>query len=145
MQAKSNQASGWLVVNTGVPQSVMMLLYLLAWIALLTVGFLTGARYDYVDYMVQWTRVLAGENPWLVNPGNAYGVGHQILALLFYVHPLAPTLLFICCWFGSFVIVFEAGRRDATVGLRTFLALFATPFFVVLVCIYGVEDALVTF
>src|SRR6516164_5204134 len=69
------------------------------WTALLIVGFLKGANYDYRDvYVIDWSRVLAGENPWLPLPGSPYGVGHQILAGLFYFHPLAPKVFFILCW-----------------------------------------------
>jgi hypothetical protein len=110
---------------------------------LAAVGFSVGSTYDYTDYMRQWTHVLAGGNPWQAGTHNYYGLGHQLLAPLFYVHPLAPKLLFIYCWFGIFVIVLEARRDNAAVAATTFLALFVTPFFVVLVGIYGVEDALV--
>ena len=64
---------------------------------------------------------------------------------LFHVHPLLPKLLFIFCWLGSFVTILGARRDSAAVDLAAFLALFATPFFIVLICLYGVEDALVTF
>ena len=110
-----------------------------------TVGFLAGPTYDYPAYMAQWSQVLAGENPWLFGTANVYGVGHQILAPVFHVHPLLPKLLFIFCWLGSFVTILGARRDSPAVDLAVFLALFATPFFIVLICLYGVEDALVTF
>ena len=121
------------------------------WTALLIVGFLKGANYDYrYVYVIHWSRVLAGENPWLPDlltglPGSAFGVGHQILAGLFYFHPLAPKVFFILCWFGTFVIVFKAQRREATIDAMMFLMLFAAPFYIVLICFYGVNDALVAF
>jgi len=120
------------------------------WTALLIVGFLKGVNYDYrYFYVTDWSRVLAGENPWLPDVvtgyGSRYGVGHQILAVLFYFHPLAPKVFFILCWFGTFVIVFKAQRREATIDAMIFLTLFAAPFYIVLICFYGVQDALVVF
>jgi hypothetical protein len=123
----------------------MWWLFSIAWIALIVVGFVEGPRYDYRAYMKQWARVLAGGNPWLDDPGNVYGVGHQVMAVLFLVHPLAPKLLYILSSFGTFLVMFDAQRRDITVGLATFALLFATPFFVILTPMYGVEDTLVTF
>src|SRR5262245_46861098 len=47
----------------------MTSLCLASWTALLAVGFLTGAQYDYgAFYLMEWTRVLAGENPWQPDP-----------------------------------------------------------------------------
>jgi hypothetical protein len=123
----------------------MWWLFSMAWIVLIVVGLVEGPRYDYRAYMKQWARVLAGGNPWLDDPGNVYGVGHQVMAVVFLVHPLAPKLLFILSSFGTFLVMFEAQRRDIAVGLGTFVLLFATPFFVILTPMYGVEDALVTF
>jgi hypothetical protein len=123
----------------------MWWLFGIAWIVLIVVGLVEGPRYDYRAYMKQWARVLAGGNPWLDDPGNVYGVGHQIMAVLFLVHPLAPKLLYILSSFGTFLVMFDAQRRDVAVGLATFALLFATPFFVILTPMYGVEDTLVTF
>jgi hypothetical protein len=123
----------------------MWWLFGIAWIVLIVVGLVEGPRYDYRAYMKQWARVLAGGNPWLHDPGNVYGVGHQIMAVLFLVHPLAPKLLYILSSFGTFLVMFDAQRRDVAVGLATFALLFATPFFVILTPMYGVEDTLVTF
>jgi hypothetical protein len=138
------------VKDIGRSATRMTSLCLASWTALLTVGFLTGAQYDYgAFYARDWTRILAGENPWLPDPVTGteshYGVGHQILAVLFYVHPLAPKVFFILCWFGTFVIVLKARRREAVIDATIFLALFAAPFYIVLICFYGVQDALVAF
>jgi hypothetical protein len=123
----------------------MWWLFSIAWIVLIVVGLVEGPRYDYRAYMKQWARVLAGGNPWLDDPGNVYGVGHQVMAVLFLVHPLAPKLLYILSSFGTFLVMFDAQRRDVAVGVATFALLFATPFFVILTPMYGVEDTLVTF
>jgi hypothetical protein len=123
----------------------MWWLFCSVWIGLIIVGIVNGPRYDYRAYMKQWARVLAGGNPWLDDPGNVYGVGHQILAVLFLVHPLAPKLLYILSSFGTFLVMFDAQRRDVAIGLATFALLFATPFFVILTPMFGVEDTLVTF
>src|SRR5262245_66464985 len=95
----------------------MWWLFSTAWIVLIVVGLVEGARYDYRAYMKQWARVLAGGNPWLDDPGNVYGVGHQVMAVVFLVHPLAPKLLYILSSFGTFLVMFAAQRRDIAVGL----------------------------
>src|SRR5262245_66066070 len=95
--------------------------------------------------MKQWARVLSGVNPLLYDTANVYGVGHQVMAVLYLVHPLAPKLVYILSSFGTFLVMFDAQRRDVAVGLATFALLFATPFFVILTPMYGVEDTLVTF
>jgi hypothetical protein len=111
----------------------------------LAAGMALGPHYDYTPYMVQWTRILAGNDPWLGDPTNAYGPGHVLLAPLFQLHRLLPKLLFLVSWIGVFLIVFAAAGRDIVIGTFSFLFLFLTPFFFILVCIYGVEDTLVTF
>ena len=137
---------GWLQrLAARIGRRRMWWLFCVAWIALIVVGLVNGPRYDYRAYMKQWARVLAGGNPWLDDPGNVYGVGHQILAVLFLVHPLAPKLLYILSSFGTFLVMFDAQRRDVAIGLATFALLFATPFFVILTPMFGVEDTLVTF
>jgi hypothetical protein len=120
-------------------------LLLSTWIVLLAAGLWIGPQYDYSSYMAQWTHVLAGENPWLSDTSNVYGVGHQILAALFWIHPLAPKALYILSSFGTFLVVFRAVQGNAAVSAAAFLLMFATPFFVILIDLDGVEDALVTF
>ena len=76
-------------------------LYAYAALALFAVAFLivtisTGAgSKDYPDYITEWTRVLDGRNPWENrSPYNAYGPIFNILAALYWLHPLANKLLF---------------------------------------------------
>src|SRR4030095_9603296 len=52
---------------------------------------------------------------------------------------------YILSSFGTFLVMFDAQRRDVAVGLATFALLFAPPFFVILTPMCGVEDTLVTF
>jgi hypothetical protein len=104
----------------------------------------SGPHYDYPYYMSQWSLVLGGYNPWIADPNNLYGPGHQFLALLFWLHPLAPKALFTLAWFGCFIVGVDAVKRDATISFVTFLIFFATPFFVILVLLYGSEDTFVT-
>jgi hypothetical protein len=102
-----------------------------------------GPHYDYTPYMVQWARIMAGNDPWLGDPTNAYGPGHVLLAPLFQLHRLLPKLLFLLSWIGAFLVLFAAAGRDVVIGTFSFLVLFLTPFFFILVAIYGVEDTLV--
>ncbi len=114
----------------------------LLWIA---VGIALGTHYDYRIYLMQWARIMAGNDPWLADPSNAYGPGHVLLAPLIQIHPLLPKLLFLLGWPGIFAIVFVAANRDAVIGTFSFLVLFFTPFFFILIAVYGVGDSLVTF
>jgi hypothetical protein len=109
----------------------------------LAAGMALGPHYDYTPYMVQWARIMAGYDPWLGDPTNAYGPGHVLLAPLFQLHRLLPKLLFLLSWIGAFLVVFVAAGRDVVIGAFSFLVLFLTPFFFILVNIYGVEDTLV--
>jgi hypothetical protein len=145
MQSPAHEPGWPASLATRVDRRQMWWLFGIVWIGLIVVGLVEGPRYDYRAYMKQWARVLAGGNPWLDDPGNVYGVGHQILAGLFLVHPLAPKLLYILSSFGTFLVMFAAQRRDVAIGLATFALLFATPFFVILTPMFGVEDTLVTF
>src|SRR5262245_60415034 len=78
---------GWLAsLAARIYRRQMWWLFCIVWTVLIVVGILEGPRYDYRAYMKQWARVLDGGNPWLDDPGNVYGVGHQILAVLFLVH-----------------------------------------------------------
>jgi len=109
----------------------------------LAAGMALGPHYDYTPYMVQWARIMAGYDPWLGDPTNAYGPGHVLLAPLFQLHRLLPKLLFLLSWIGAFLVVFVAAGRDVVIGAFSFLVMFLTPFFFILVNIYGVEDTLV--
>ena len=121
------------------------------WIAFVVLGFWVGPQYDYGRYyVIDWTRVLAGDNPWNPDPTTGfvshYGPGHQMLAVLYLVHPLAPKLLFIISWFGIFFIALSGRDGGTSIDVASvFLTLFAAPFFIVLICFYGVNDALVAF
>src|SRR5262245_24431011 len=78
---------GWLAsLAARIDRRQMWWLFCIVWTVLIVVGIVEGPRYDYRAYMKQWARVLDGGNPWLDDPGNVYGVGHQILAVLFLVH-----------------------------------------------------------
>jgi hypothetical protein len=69
-----------------IQRSSKLWLYGITFVALMIVAMLTGAHYDYPSYMSQWSRVLGGFNPWIGDPDNVYGPGHQLLALLFCIH-----------------------------------------------------------
>jgi Glycosyltransferase family 87 len=65
--------------------------------AFLTLSVVSGAQADYRDFLVQWTGVLEGRDPWdflhSMAP-NAYGPLYNLLALSARVHVLANKLLF---------------------------------------------------
>jgi len=45
-------------------------------------------------------------------------------------------------WFGCFVVIVDAVKGGAMISPVTFIIFFATPFFVILVSLFGPEDIL---
>jgi hypothetical protein len=62
--------------------------------AFLALTALSWIHADYRAYLFEWMTVLAGRNPWLYRPLNAYGPLFNTLAPLVWVNPLANKLLF---------------------------------------------------
>ena len=123
----------------------MLCLYASVCVCLMSLALWSGPQYDYPAYMSEWSRVLGGHNPWINDPDNAYGPGHQFLAPLFWLHPLAPKALFVLSWFGCFIVIIDAAKRDIATDFKIFVTLFATPFLIILVSLFGSEDIFVTF
>lgn len=88
--------------------------------AFLALTVLSGPRHDYVAYLQEWDVVLRGGDPWWILPErnaplNAYGPLFNVLALLVWVNPLAPKLLFAC---GYILFVAWLLKNCATRGGR---------------------------
>ena len=109
-------------------------------LALIFIALVTGGRFDYASYKLQWSLIIEGRDPWgLVDGGmiNAYGYVHNFFAVLYSAHSLLPKLFFVLL-----LLVF---CRQSTVALspriRTLvLFLCVNPFTVSTIAVYGFID-----
>ena len=109
-------------------------------LVLFVIAFVTGGRFDYASYKLQWGLIIEGRNPWgLVEGGmiNAYGYVHNFFAVLYSVNSLLPKLFFILllvffCWRS----IVARSTKNRTLVL--FLSL--NPFTVSTMAVYGFID-----
>jgi uncharacterized membrane protein len=66
--------------------------------AVLATALVLGAQHDHAEYLVQWSAILAGEDPAGM---NAYGPLHNLFAAPFALWALLPKLLFAGCAVGA--------------------------------------------
>ncbi|MEL4894849.1 glycosyltransferase 87 family protein [Crocosphaera sp. Alani8] len=103
---------------------------------------------DYGAYLVQWSRVLTGENPWDLNEPifNAYGPLYNSIAIFSHVHPLLPKLIFSLSWIAISLylmkILYQRYSEDSLTMLAGFLFLFANPFLWISISMQGFFDIL---
>lgn len=81
-------------------------------LAFLGVTLLSGPRHDYVADLEIWDEVMAGRDPWWLQPGrgyplNAYGPLFNALAPVAWLNPMAPKLLF-----ASAYLLFAVGQLE---------------------------------
>jgi len=137
-------------VRAGRRASLMLLIVSLAFLA---VTVLSGPLHDYYFYLQMWYEVRLGHDPWFIVPGihgvgplNAYGPLFNVLAILSWVNPLAPKLLFAygyVLFAVSRIKGFTAGRPPSGLQVIVLAALFWNPFPWVEVAIRGHFDILV--
>ena len=109
-------------------------------LVLFFIAFVTGGRFDYASYKLQWGLIVEGKDPWgLVDGGmiNAYGYVHNFFAVLHSANSILPKLFFILllvafCWRS---IVARSTRNRALV-----LFLSVNPFTVSTLAVYGFID-----
>jgi hypothetical protein len=109
-------------------------------LVLFFIAFVTGGRFDYASYKLQWDLIIEGKNPWgLVEGGmvNAYGYVHNFFAVLYSANSLLPKLFFVLllvgfCWRS---IVTRSTKNRALV-----LFLSVNPFTVSTIAVYGFID-----
>lgn len=109
-------------------------------LVLFIVAIVTGGRFDYASYKLQWGLIIEGKNPWgLVEGGmvNAYGYVHNFFALLYSSNSLLPKLFFILllvvfCWRSI------AARSTKNRALVLFMSV--NPFTVSTMAVYGFID-----
>jgi len=109
-------------------------------LALFFIAFVTGGRFDYASYKLQWSLIIEGKNPWgLVEGGmvNAYGYVHNFFAVLYSANSLLPKLFFVLLllFFCKRSIVAQSPRIKALV-----LFLCVNPFTISTIAVYGFID-----
>jgi hypothetical protein len=130
--------------------SILLLIVSLAFLAVTVVS---GPRHDYYFYLQMWHEVRHGHDPWFIvqgihgeGPLNAYGPLFNVLAILSWVNPLAPKLLF-AYGYALFAVSqtkgFMASRPCTRLQVIVLAALFWNPFSWVEVAIRGHFDILV--
>lgn len=106
------------------------------------ITFITGGRFDYASYKLQWDMIIAGENPWgFVEGGmvNAYGYIFNFLAILHSLHSLLPKLFFVLL-LGIFCRRLISNNPRVDRDLAIFLCI--NPFTVSTLAVYGFSDGL---
>lgn len=109
-------------------------------LALFFIAFVTGGRFDYASYKLQWSLIIEGKNPWgLVEGGmvNAYGYVHNFFAVLYSANSLLPKLFFVLLllFFCKRLLVAQSPRIKALV-----LFLCVNPFTISTIAVYGFID-----
>lgn len=119
----------------------------LLWMALLVIlVVITGGRFDYASYKLQWSIISQGMNPWGFIEGgmiNAYGYVFNVLTLLYLLDPIFPKLAVALLFFALALFVKSPSKSQVNSGLASpgvFLIL--NPYTVSSVCVYGFIDAL---
>ena len=111
-------------------------------LALTSVVFATGGRFDYASYKLQWNLILTGANPWGFIEGgmvNAYGYVFNFMAPLYLINSLVPKLVFVLlliyfCW--QLASRLSANERF----LPHFLCI--NPFTISTLAVYGFVDGM---
>ena len=109
---------------------------------LVFIGFVTGGRFDYASYKLQWHLMIGGGDPWgFVEGGmvNAYGYVFNFLALLYSINSLVPKLFFIL------LLVFFCWRlivSQPTKSRTLILFLCLNPFTISTIAVYGFIDGM---
>lgn len=111
-------------------------------LSLVFIGFVTGGRFDYASYKLQWHLMIGGGDPWgFVEGGmvNAYGYVFNFLAVLYSVDSLVPKLFFVLllvlfCW----QLIVSQPTKSRTLVL--FLCI--NPFTISTIAVYGFIDGM---
>jgi len=112
----------------------------------------SGAIHDYeYAYTFQWVAILQGYSPWtgygFLYRVSRYGPLYNSLALIYYIDPLAPKILFTLIWIACsiFIIsIFLKSKKNDPILLFSFIIfLLFNPFIWIEVPYYGHFDILV--
>lgn len=107
---------------------------------------ITGGRFDYASYKLQWSIIAQGQNPWGFIEGgmiNAYGYVFNALTVLYILNPVLPKLVVALLFFAltSFLNSPSKYQMDSELASPAVL-LILNPYTVSCVCVYGFIDTL---
>ena len=111
-----------------------------ACVFLLLIAIITGGRFDYASYKLQWNMIISGGNPWGYIEGgmvNAYGYVFNFLAVFLPASSLLPKLLFVVLLL-YFCRRLVSGCLNNDKSLTIFLCI--NPFTVSTLAVYGFID-----
>jgi len=102
-----------------------------------------GARGDHAEYLIQWSTVRSGADPW--SGGNAYGPLHNLFAIPAAWWPLLPKAAFAAMAGLASAILLRMlhanGTSTGLLGVATLLAAFLfNPLQIVATILYGQND-----
>ena len=111
-------------------------------LVLIVIALVTGGRFDFASYKLQWSLIIGGGNPWgFVEGGmvNAYGYVFNFLAILYSVHPLLPKIFFVLL---LLVFCLRLTVSQSSSGHAHVLILCINPFTVSTIAVYGFIDGM---
>ena len=109
---------------------------------LMFIAFVTGGRFDYASYKLQWHLMIGGGDPWgFVEGGmvNAYGYVFNFLALLYSINSLIPKLFFVLL---LLVFCWRLMVSQPTKSRTLVLFLCINPFTISTIAVYGFVDGM---
>ena len=113
---------------------------LVVYFSLIFLALVTGGRFDYASYKLQWSLIASGGNPWGIVPGgmvNAYGYVFNSFAAISVHHTILPKLLFV-----FFLILFTERMLWKAAPHRKDVIFFLciNPFTISTIVVYGFID-----
>lgn len=117
------------------------LLEILLPISLLAVALVTGGRFDYASYKLQWALINEGLDPWGPVQGgmvNAYGPVHNLLSYPYAIWHLLPKIVF--CLMVIFVYEICKRRWARKMSAQSLLMICYGPFIFSSIGVYGFMD-----
>lgn len=110
------------------------------YICLVVLALVTGGRFDYASYKLQWSLIVAGGDPWgLVTGGmvNAYGYLFNAFAIPFALSSILPKTLFVVL----LILFAEEMQKQASTSCKELVFfLCINPFTVSSIAVYGFID-----
>lgn len=146
----NSTGSDWCGRRPGSPGIFYYYVFTIA--ACLLISWFTGPRFDYVDYVKQWTESFANGvfAPWKNVPSNAYGPVHMIFSPLALLNPLLPKMIsaFLLISTSLYITLKSVdGPNDFSRDQKFLLFLYtlASPFAIISFWIYGINDTISVF
>lgn len=120
---------------------------LLSGLGVLVLASIIGPVHDHSAYVLHWSAILQGSDPWNLGEGiakNAYGPLYNALALLYAINPYIPKIAFCIAWLGASYYIINTFRQkygeQPMILLAGIFAVFLNPFFLIMIVVYGSMD-----